>query len=219
MAEDLSDWFADALQNWQVYLALGPAGDAEAALPGGNALVVQPAPPGENGLAQAAPQGDAASLNTPPICEVEFEAIDWQPSSPWRNILDTLGEEKGGDWQEDEFCLDGLLSPWTDEEDQEALEDARGCDILDACLLPLSPQSQDDLLELGIMPEVDRLDWEAESGLVLEPCATGGPSTSMACATGGPSTSTAPIQSDTTTTITGKIYFYNPIISMRNILN
>ena len=192
MAEDLPTWFMEALPDWQAYfgVVLAPAWNPQVAPPGENAL----APPGGNGLAQAAPQGDAASLDTPPIREVEFETINWQPSSPWRDVLDALGEEEGEDRQEEnEFCLEGLFSPWVDE-DQEALEDARGCELLDACLLPLSPQSQDELLELGIMPELDGLDWEAESG--LEPCATGGPSTSK-----------TPIQSDAATTITGKNFF------------
>src|SRR6267154_1506785 len=85
MAEDLPTWFMEALPDWQAYfgVVLAPAWNP------------QVAPPGGNGLAQAAPQGDAASLDTPPIREVEFETIDWQPLSSWRDVLDALGEEKG----------------------------------------------------------------------------------------------------------------------------
>ena len=190
MAGEQPIWYTVALQD---YFGLAPAGgDAvapgQAAAPGG--IVAVPAQVNPLGADAAAPgqavnQEDAiASVDAP---EVEFDTIDWEPLSPWRNMLDALeeeGQERG--WQEDEFCLDGLFSPWIVEEEQEAMEDARGCEILDECLLPCSPESQGDLSELGIMPELDGTDWGTESGLGLEPS----------------------IQSNAAPAMTGKIYIF-----------
>src|SRR6267154_380395 len=176
--EQLPVWYVNALHD---YLGLAPAG-GDAVAPG-QVVPPQVAPPGVDAAApgQAVVQEDAvASVNIP---EVDFNAIDWKPLSPWRNVLDAL-EEEGQ--VEDEFCLDGLFSPWIVEEEQEAMEDARGCEILDECLLPCSPQSQGDLPELGIIPELDGMDWGAESGLGLEPS----------------------IQSNAAPAMTGKIYIF-----------